>query len=616
MGGPAARDDAGIPAGSNLMLVVRANRRRVRWVSLALIVVAMVFMYRLVDFQVVRASALSAEADDRRSVERTLYGSRGEIVDRDDVVLADAVMRYDLALSPKSAGPTFRDQPDPEDPDATISVEIPLQQVLTELGMAVGMTPEQLQEIIDAALAADPDSDFAYFAKNVDQATTDQVRALGIPWVQPWEHPGRRYPNGAVAGNLLGFMGDDGALAGLELEWDQCLTAEDGAVSFMHSAKDWVEIPNTRRILDKPTDGGTLKLTIDADLQWFTQSVAEAQVEAVDADWATVTVMEAKTGKLIAVADVPTVDPNNPTGVAAENRGTRAFTAPYEPGSTMKALTAASLIDAGVASPTTQVVAPYRYNAPNDADVNDSSWHEDLDLTLTGVLIESSNTGLSQLGELMTDTARYNDFLEFGLGTASEVNFPGEADGDLHGVPEEWDNQTKYTTMFGQGLTTTAIQVASVYQTIANGGVRMPVSLVEGCELPNGKTIGTPAGQSRQVISPAAASQTSQMLERVYTEAWLKDKWNIPGYRVATKTGTAQFPDGKGGYLKEYLVSVSGFAPADNPEYVVSVSVFNARDNNTSAAAAPIFQQVMSQVLKDNRVVPSGAPAPEIPARW
>ncbi|MFE6966943.1 peptidoglycan D,D-transpeptidase FtsI family protein [Agromyces sp. NPDC057679] len=598
------------------MPAIRANRRRAKVLAFGLVLVSFVFTYRLVDFQMVRASALSAQADDRRSVERTLYGDRGEIVDRNGVVLADSVMRYDLALSPKTVAPVYRDQPDPADPESTTSVEIPVQQVLTELGAAIGTSADRLQQIIDAALADDPDSDFAYIAKNVDQGTVDKVRQLGIPWVQPWEHPGRRYPNGAVAGNLIGFMGDEGALAGLELDYDRCLTPKDGSVQFQHSAKDWVEIPNTRRVVKDPVDGGTLKLTIDADLQWFAQSVAEDQVEAVNADWATVTVMEAKTGKLLAVADVPTVDPNNPTGVDSENRGTRAFTAPYEPGSTLKALTAASLVDAGVASQSTQIVAPYRYNAPNGADVNDSSFHEDLYLTLTGVLIESSNTGLSKLGELMTDQARYNDFVEFGLGNATEVQFPGEADGDLHGDPADWDNQTKYTTMFGQGLTTTAIQVASVYQTIANGGVRMPVTLVEGCEKPNGKVTGEPTGQSRQVVSAEAAKQTSQMLERVYQEAWLKNQWSIPGYRVATKTGTAQFPDGEGGYLKEYLVSVSGFAPAEDPEYVVSVSVFNARENNTSGAAAPIFQQVMAQALKSGRSMPSGEPAPEIPARW
>nr|WP_267898497.1 penicillin-binding transpeptidase domain-containing protein [Agromyces laixinhei] len=224
---------------------------------------------------------------------------------------------------------------------------------------------------------------------------------------------------------------------------------------------------------------------------------------------------------------------------------------------------------------------------------------------------------MSQFGELMTDRARYDDMLKFGLGAESEVGFLAEASGDLHGDPDDWDNQTKYATMFGQGLTTTAVQIASVYQTIANGGVRMPVTLVDGCVRDGDDvTAETPAPQGEQVVSPEAATATSQMLERVYQDAWLSDEWNIPGYRVAAKTGTAQVPDGNGGYQEGYLVSVSGFAPADDPEFVVSVSIMNPVKMNSSAASAPVFQEVMSQVLKKYRTVPSGAPAPELPATW
>ena len=164
---------------------------------------------------------------------------------------------------------------------------------------------------------------------------------------------------------------------------------------------------------------------------------------------------------------------------------------------------------------------------------------------------------MSQFGERLSDQERYDDMLAFGLGQRTEVGFPGEEPGDLHGGPEAWDNQTKYATMFGQGLTTTAVQIASAYQTLANGGVRMPVRLVDGCTDADGDET-VPQSDGTRVVSEAAADQTSQMLERVYLEGWLADKWEIPGYRVAAKTGTAQVPDGNGGYLSGYLVSVSG----------------------------------------------------------
>jgi cell division protein FtsI (penicillin-binding protein 3) len=596
--------------------ISRHPTRRVLLAAVVLVALVGVFVVRLVDIQVVRAAELSAEAEGRRSTTVTEYGARGDIVDANGIVLADSVMRYDIALSPKNAGPIDRQEPDPDHPDTTQHVEVPLAQVNAELGAVLGLTADQVQGVIDAALAEDPDSDFAYVAKLVDTTTYEQVKQLDIPWVVPYEHPSRRYPNGAVAGNLLGFVGDDGdALAGLELSEDKCLAGEDGQYSYQHSLEDWVEIPGTEIVHKKARTGDTLHLTIDSDLQWMVQRIAEAQVQAVGADWATVTVMEAKTGRLLAVADVPTIDPNDPTATPDQDRGSRSFTAPFEPGSTFKAITAASVIDAGKADPLSQIIAPYRYLPSNGANVNDSFYHEDTPYTLTGVLIDSSNTGMSKFGERMTDQERYDDMLKFGLGKPTEVGFPGEESGDLHGGPDGWDNQTKYATMFGQGLTTTAVQIASAYQTIANGGVRMPVRLVDGCvgdggELEASETEGT------QVISETAADQTSQMLERVYLDGWLADKWEIPGYRVAAKTGTAQVPDGNGGYLHGYLVSVSGFAPADDPQFVVSVSIMNPVKMNSSAASAPVFQQVMSQVLKKYRTVPSGAPAPELPATW
>ena len=593
--------------------------RRVIAAGLALVLMVGWFLVRLVDIQVVRAAELNEASQDVRSQTRVIHGERGAILDANGTVLAESVMRYDIALSPKQAllGPVVREEPDPADPSKRVEVEVPLEQVLAELGAVIGRSAEDLRAVIDASLESDPDSDFAYVAKLVDTEAYEQVKALDIPWVVPYEHPSRRYPNGAVAGNLLGFVGDEGdALAGLEYSEDACLAAEDGEMSYLHSLKDWVAIPGSEQVHTEARDGGDLQLTIDADLQYFVQRVAAEQVQATGAQWATVTVMEAKTGRLLAIADVPTVDPNTPSATESDDRGSRAFTAPFEPGSTFKALTAASVIDAGKGDPASGVTADYRYRPANGADINDSFFHGPTNYTMTGMLIDSSNTAMSLFGERVSDEQRYEDMLDFGLGATSEVGFAGEAPGDLHGGPGEWDNQTKYATMFGQGLTTTAIQIASVYQALANGGVRMPVTLVDGCRQPDGTVTEVASTEGRRVVSEKAADETAQMLERVYLEGWLAEKWEIPGYRVAAKTGTAQVSDGNGGYQSGHLVSVSGFAPADDPEFVVSVSIMDPVKMNSSAASAPVFQQVMSQVLKKYRTVPSGAPAPELPATW
>ncbi|RZU65489.1 cell division protein FtsI (penicillin-binding protein 3) [Microterricola gilva] len=595
----------------------RSNRARVFSAAVLLCVLLSVFVVRLIDIQVVRADELNAAALDRRSSTDPILGARGDIVDANGVVLAGSVQRYDIFISPKQAVLGSREGIKESDPEIDAKARAVLTAETEALAAPLGMTGASVLAIIDAAIAENPESDFAYVAKGVDTETFRAVADVDLAWQYAKSRPARTYPNGAVAGNLVGFVGADGeAQAGLELGQDSCLAGVNGEEAYETGA-DYVRLPDTTHVISEAKQGGTLALTIDSDLQWFVQQTLAEQAQATGAAWGTAIVQEVKTGKLLAVADYPTVDPNNVDGTAGEDRGSRAFAAPYEPGSTFKALTAAIVIDSGQADPYSQVVAPYRMVFPNGADVNDSSFHGDDRLTLTGVLIDSSNTGMSQFGERISDESRYEYMKKFGLGTETEVDFPSEAPGDLNGDgPESWDNQTRYATMFGQGMTTTALQNASIYQTIANNGVRLPVQLVAGCTQADGTVTEQPSGEGVQVISPSAARATSDMLEMVHTQGWLASKWNVPGYRVAAKTGTAQMSDGTGKYSKDYIVSVTGFAPADDPQYVVSVSLARPVNMNTSAAPAPVFRDIMSQVLKKYRVVPSGAPAPELPANW
>jgi cell division protein FtsI (penicillin-binding protein 3) len=587
----------------------KSGKRRVAATIAVLFLIIGVFMVRLVDIQVVRAEALSADSVGNRSVERTIYGSRGEILDSSGVVLAGTVMRYDVALSPKNASPFTRT-------DGDVETTVPLAQSAAEIGAIIGISGEQIEALIDNSLADNPKSDYALVAKRVDVDGYRALNALGIPWLTFQQNPGRVYPNGAVAGNLVGYVSaENEAQAGLEYSQDSCLASNNGTETYERGA-DGVRLPESTVTTDPAVDGNDVVTTIDSDLQWFVQQALAARAQETGAAWGNVVVQEVKTGKLVAVADYPSVDPNDVSATTdPEDRGSRAFTASYEPGSTFKALTAASVLDAGLATPTSQVVAPYRYLPGNGADVNDSSMHPDLPLTLTGVLIDSSNTGMSKFGERLTRDQRYDYMTKFGIGSATESGFLAEDSGILRPAAD-WDAQTDYATMFGQGLTTTALQISSVYQTIANGGVRMPVQLVSGCRAADGTVTDAPATEGRQVISATAARDTADILEMVHQEGYLANVWDVPGYRVAAKTGTAQMPDGEGGYTKGYLVSVSGFAPADDPQYVVSVSLADPVNMNSSAAPAPIFQEVMSQVLKKYRAVPSGAAAPDLPATW
>jgi cell division protein FtsI (penicillin-binding protein 3) len=582
----------------------KTTRRRLAFTIVAVSIVMTLFVLRLVDIQVVRASALSAESLEKTETGDTILATRGSILASDGSVLAEAVMRYSMAASPKDAGPFEREV---DGAEQTITLE----QATNEIGAIIGKPGPEVLALITDALAADKDSLYALIAKKL---TLDQLRALKaleIPWTTFKEEPYRVYPNGAVAGNIVGFVGEEGeAQAGVELMENSCLAGKDGRTTY-EKGSGGLPLPGTT--VTKPAkDGGDVVLTLDKDIQWFSQQSLAAQAEAVGASWGVVTVMEVKTGKLLAVAEYPAVDPGNVSATPSEDRGSRAFAAPFEPGSTYKSLTAAALIDQGVASPNSQVVAPFRYKPSNGADINDSEFHEDMNLTLAGVMVQSSNTGISQFGEKMSADTRYAYFQKFGQLQKTEVGFPSES-GGLMADAADWDNQTDYATMFGQGFSTTAIQGASLYQTIANGGVRMPVQLVEGCRNADGTMTDVPDATGTQVVSADAAKQVSDMLEMVDQESWVAKNVDVPGYRVAMKTGTAQQPDGDGGYSSSYLVSMAGFAPAEAPQFVVSVNLADPVKMNSSAAVAPIFRDVTTQVLKSRGVQPSTEPAPNLP---
>ena len=444
------------------------------------------------------------------------------------------------------------------------------------------------------------------------------MKALNLGWIYFEATSKRTYPSGAVAGNLLGFVGSDQTpLAGIERGYNTCLAGTDGE-SVAESGLDGTPIPGTDAVVKAAKPGGTVKLTIDRDLQYYAQQTLAPQARKTGAAWGSVVVEEVKTGKLLAVADWPTVDPNDVSKTAdtdAAALGSRSFTAPYEPGSTMKAVTASMLLDSGVATPTTHVVAPYRLLTKDGADINDAEQHGNEKLTLTGVLIQSSNTGISQLGGRISDTKRLAYLKAFGFGAPTAVGFGAEAGGSF-GAGPDWDPQTHYATMFGQGLTVSAVQMASAYQTLANGGERLPVRLVDSCTAADGSVKQVTDGSATQVISPSAAKTTVSMLENVATKGWLASEVKIPGYRIGIKTGTAQEVDSSGGYSKNYLVSMAGVAPADDPKYVVYVALSQPTKLNSSLATAPIWQKVMSRALQAGDVVPSGTTSPDLPESW
>ena len=573
----------------------KTTGRRLTLTIIGLFAIILVFSGKLIDIQVVRAAELNEQSLGKRAVAVKTYGARGDIVDANGVALASSVDRFDIQASPK----------------VMLLVEeggVDVKAQIAALAEATGADPVALE----ATLRANPDSDFAYIAKKVTLETRTAVKDLKIGWVTDAINPSRTYPLGAVGGNVVGFLGTDGPLAGLEFSYDECLKPTPGTSTYEKS-KDGVRLPGSTVVTQEAVDGGTLKLTIDSDFQWFVQEQIAAQAQATGSDWATALVVRVSDGHIMAVADYPSVDPNNVDGVPTTALGSLAFSTPYEPGSTLKPITAASLIDAGLASPNTQVVAPGRIYFPNGQYIRDVWAHGDLNLTMTGVIMNSSNTGISKLSDLMSKQTRFDYMKKFGIGTRTGA-FPGESAGSLREI-EGWDQITNYALTFGQGVSTTSAQVASVYQTLGNGGVRMPLTLVEGCELPDGTVTDLPSTEGVRVVSETAAQQTVEMMETVVTQSALKNVLTIPGYRIAAKTGTAQVEQG-GVYGKERIVSVAGLVPADNPQYAIVVTMGLPDIMKTSAAAAPTFENITSQVIKTFRVEPSTTPAPTLPLTW
>ena len=588
----------------------RSSRRRLVAAVLAVFAIIAVFSVRLVDIQVVRAETYR-EAAGSNYYTATLWGTRGSIVDANGTVLATSVDRFNITAAPINVdmdGFYRRIEVDGEKRTEHVGV----MEALGEISEAVGGA--DVQKMFEA-LTADPDAPWALLVKAVDLEAFKKVKELRIPWVYSEPQPARSYPNGAIAGNLVGLMGRDGPLSGTEYQWNECLASENGQVSYTMS-EDGVRMPGSEVVEQPATDGGTVHLTIDADLQWFAQQAIAEQATAIGAQWATAMVVEVETGRIRAAADWPAIDPNDLDSAAPEDSGARSFVAPFEPGSVMKPLTVAGLIDAGKISRTTpfQVKSSYTVEGTG-ARITDSFWHGDVNYTTAGILVNSSNIGIAQMSELMSLEQRITYLNAFGFGSeTSGAGFLGESKGYVRPA-NETDSVTAVTQQFGQGMTATSAQVVSLYQALGNHGVRIPLTLVEGCELPDGTWVDVADPEPTRVVSAQAADDVVIMLEGMTTQHPYAGILSVPGYRIAAKSGTAEVASGNG-YGSDRIVSMAGMFPVEDPKYAVVVTFAKPVTIKTSSAAAPTFNAIIKQVIKTYRVTPSTVPAPDNPLTW
>jgi len=583
-------------------------KRRIRKIQAFVVIVAIIFGIRLVDLQIVEADAINAKSYANRAVSRVLPSLRGQIVDNEGKVLARTDFKYDINAAPDIVAPFSRKVNGQE-------ILVSKEQAAGEIAVLTGQTPA------DVLMKISGTGKYSQVAKAVDASIYRQIKKLDIPWLFYDPRPARTYPSGAVAGGILGFLDPDGLpLEGIELAQNACLAGKDGEETF-EKGVDGIKIPSSAITTKAAVPGKKIVLTINADLQYFAQQVLTANVAKLQADWGTAVVIEVKTGKILAAADAPSYDPNEPGKSSVENRGSRVFRTSFEPGSTMKMVTAATAIDQGKVTPETHFIAPFAMTIPhsNGYRVSDSHVHGNDKLTVAGVLRDSSNTGAMQIGNLVPWQVRRSYMEKFGVGSMPGSGFPGESAGLLN-TKTTWANDVikRYVSTFGQGVSVTPLQSAMMYQAVANKGIRLQPKLIEGCVDASGNmTKVTKDKAPVRVVTEATAKSTLDILEKVVEEGGIGKHAAVPGYRVGGKTGTAQITDpNTGRYGNLHAISFIGVAPIEDPQYVVAVTAYKSRTVSNSLGATPIFKAIMSQVLRTYRVAPSTTKSADIKTQW
>ena len=562
--------------------------------------VVSIFGARLFQLQGIDAQAYAAkaEAKDATGLETILLpATRGSIVDRRGMPLAESVDGMMIVA----------------DPSLTAENASAIAKILAHrLDVDYFEVLERLRK---------PDTQFQYIARRVPAATARtvvaEIDAKDYPGIDMRRDPVRDYPAKDVAANLLGFMGaDNDPMAGYELLFDHLLAGKDGSATYELGGGN--RIPLGDSSLVEPRSGHDITLTIDRDVQWYTQRVLRRAVQGSGGESGVAVVMDSRTGEVLALADHPTFDANLPLLSPEEDLGMRSLFDVYEPGSVEKVLTASSLIDAGKLTPDTKISVPSQLPR-QDRIINDYWDHGRLKLTLTGVIAKSSNIGTVLAADEFSPQELHGYLRSFGLGAKTGIGIPGEAAGLLPPW-RNWSQISQDTISFGQGVSVNALQMATAVNAIANRGVLVSPSLVKGsATTANGTVVGTDERASRRVISERAAELTTNMMEVVTDlEEGTAPSAAIEGYRVAGKTGTAQRVGAECGcYDGTFTVSFVGFAPADEPRFLVYVVVQDPKNGGGGGTiGGPAFQRIMSYLLQRYAVPPTGSQAPDNPVEW
>ena len=515
----------------------------------------------------VRAGALKERAVTQQVEDLKVTARRGTITDRHGVELAvaeDAVSVF--------ANPFMVNRP---------------AAAAARLAPLVGRPREEL-----LGLLADREKGFVYLRRKMDAAVAEKVEKLKVPGIGTVGEPRRIYPQGALAGQLLGTVGTDNfGLSGLEQQHEETLHGSDGRRRLV---KDAMGGPVSIVESDRAEAGEDIRLTLDAALQERVEAVMEDVGRKHSPRGVTTVVMDPRNGEVLALSNWPRVDPNDLGDASPYARTNRAVAASYEPGSTFKAFTVAGALEEGVVRPETRLDLPPILKVA-DREIEDAHARGPVNLSVAEILAQSSNVGAATIG-LRLGKERFARWVSrFGFGRLTGIGLPGEAPGIVL-RPERYYGSTLGNMAMGQGLAVTPLQMAAAFSAIGNGGVLHRPRLVLGERTPG-----------RRVIARRTSADVVRMLEGVLGPGGTAREANVPGYRLAGKTGTAEKPDPKnGGYSKfKFFSSFIGFAPARDPRLMVAVMVDEPKGLYYGGeVAAPAFEQILQFALPYLRIPP------------
>lgn len=592
--------------GASAQQLNKVGRGRMRAGFVLMMVFLLLIAGRLIMVQGLDVGNMAQAAENQRTVVQTLPAVRGKIIDAKGNVLAESIIRYDITVAQNNLAEVEdyeRREVNPDTGKVTKTV-LTKDEGLAQLAKVLGLSFEAVKK------SATGTANFNYIARDVSPLVEKKVAELGIPGIYPQTITKRVYPMGAVGGPIVGFLDSDGnPLAGIEQTMNKQLTGADGKRTFQ-AGKNGIIIPTAPVRTEPAVDGQTVKLTIDQDIQYYAQQAAQQQKKQYSAEWASISVIEVKTGKVIALADSDSYDPNDVGASQEANIGSRTVSSVVEPGSTSKIMTAAALVQEGLATPMSQYLVPPTLTIDGQT-FSDAFEHGTEKRTLAGIIADSMNTGTVIAGSKLSLKQRYDYMRKFGVGEKTGIPLPGESPGILANW-QNWDGRQQYTVLFGQGVAQTPLQTTMIFQTIANNGVRLKPALIDSFTHADGTVDTVPQAAGVDVVSPETAKAARDMLEGVVTMTDYKVV-NIPGYRTGGKTGTAEAPADNGVGFNGYTASFIGMAPMEDPRYVVGITVQRPQGDIYGVTQGYTFNQVMGQVLRSYDVPPSTTPPVKLP---